>query len=119
LNLFRQWSRTARLATAQAHAVTRFWSWWDAKGARETAAALADGDQERMFGPLAKYLTAIHPGLIWEFGSRPEGGNILVVTSEGDPALRAITSRWQQAAPPATPAPACSTWAVPRSTSPP
>lgn len=102
MNLFHQWSRAVRLATSQAHAVTRFWSWWDAKGARETAAAIVAGKPERMFGPMAKYLTAIHPGLVWEFGSGPEGQNILVVTSEGDPALRAITSRWLQAAPPAS-----------------
>ncbi len=90
------------MANAQAHAVTRFWSWWDAKGAQRTSAAIADGQPERMFSPLAKYLTAIHPSLIWEFGIGALGENILVVTSEGDPALRAITSRWLQAAPPAT-----------------
>jgi hypothetical protein len=101
VNPFRRWSRKIRVANAQAHAITRFWSWWDAKGARRTSAAIADGEPERMFAPLAKYLTAIHPGLIWEFGTGALGENILVVTSEGDPALRAITSRWLQAAPPA------------------
>ena len=101
VNLFGRWSRAARLATAQAHSVTRFWSWWDAKGARETTAAIVDGEPERMFASMAKYLTAIHPGLVWEFGVGFEGANILVVTSEGDPSLRAITSRWRQAAPPA------------------
>jgi hypothetical protein len=100
VNLFRHWSRASRLATAQAHAITRFWSWWDAKGAQQTAAALADGGSERIFGPLARHLAAIHPDLIWEFGIGSRGENLLVVTSEGDPRLRAITSRWRQAAPP-------------------
>lgn len=100
MNVIDQWSRSARRARSQAHAITRFWSWWDTKGARRSAAAIAAGEPERMFGPLAKHLTAIHPGLIWEFGSGPDGQNVLVVTSEGDPALRAITSRWLLAAPP-------------------
>jgi hypothetical protein len=100
VNVFDRWRPASRRATAQAHAITRFWSWWDAKGARQAATAIAAGQPERMFGPLAKHLTAIHPGLIWEFGTGPEGQNVLVVTSEGDPALRAITSRWRQAAPP-------------------
>jgi hypothetical protein len=100
VNVFGRWSRASRRATAQAHAITRFWSWWDRKGARDAATAIAAGEPERMFGPLARHLTAIHPGLVWEFGTGPDGENVLVVTSEGDPALRAITSRWRQAAPP-------------------
>jgi hypothetical protein len=95
VNLFGQWNRAAR----QAHAVNRFWSWWEAKGARETAVAIAAGEPERMFAPMARHLTGIHPDLVWEFGIGVDGENILVVTSEGDPALRAITSRWLQAAP--------------------
>jgi len=101
VNVLDRWRRTTLRTNAQAYAITRFWSWWDAKGARQAAAAIAAGQPQRMFTPLAKHLTAIHPGLVWEFGTGPGGENVLVVTSEGDPALRAITSRWRQAAPPA------------------
>jgi hypothetical protein len=101
VNLIRQWRRTVGPAAAQARAINRFWSWWKAKGARDAAAAIAAGTPERMFAPLAKHLTSIHPSLIWEFGVGPDGQQILVVTSDGEPALRAITSRWRQAAPPA------------------
>jgi hypothetical protein len=101
VSLVRYWSPAARRAAAQAHAIRRFWSWWRAKGAREAAAAIRDGEPERMFNRMARHLTAIHPGLIWEFAEGSESKHVLVVTSEGDPVLRAITSRWRLAAPPA------------------
>jgi len=107
VSVVRYWSPTARRAAAQAHAVTRFWSWWQARGARDAAAALAAGQPERMFGRMARHLTAIHPCLVWEFATSPGelgslgSAHVLVVTAGGDPALRAITSRWRRAAPPA------------------
>jgi hypothetical protein len=113
VNVLHRWSRANRLVTAQAHAITRFWWWWGARGARMTSAAIADGEPERMFRALARYLTAIDPGLIWEFGAGSNGENVLVVTSAGDPALRAITSRWLQAAPPASAAWSYSTFRLP------
>jgi uncharacterized protein DUF695 len=101
VSLVRYWSPAGRRAAAQAHAIHRFWSWWRAKGARETAAAIRAGEPERMFNRMARQLTAIHPGLIWEFAAGTDSEHVLVVTSEGDPVLRAITSRWRLAAPPA------------------
>jgi hypothetical protein len=102
VSLVRFWSPAARRAATQAYAIRRFWSWWRAKGAREAAAAIRDGEPERMFSRMARHLTAIHPGLIWEFAPGTESEHVLVVTSEGDPVLRAITSRWRLAAPPAS-----------------
>ena len=99
VSLVRYLSPTGRRAAAQAHAIRRFWSWWRAKGARATAAAIEAGEPERMFNRMARHLTAIHPGLIWEFAPGTDSKHVLVVTSSGDPVLRAITSRWRMAAP--------------------
>jgi hypothetical protein len=96
VSLFR--SPAARVAAAQADAVTKFWSWWQAKGGQQLAAAIDDRQPERMIDVMARYLTAIHPGLVWQYGV--EGSRyVLVVSADGDPALRAVASRWRQAAP--------------------
>ena len=101
MRVVRFWSPAARRAAAQAYAVNRFWAWWQARGARDAAAAVDAGAPERMFGRMARHLTAIHPCLVWEFVPGTDSRYVLVVTAGGDPALRAITGRWRRAAPPA------------------
>jgi Family of unknown function (DUF695) len=101
LNPITRWSPAGRRIAAQARATARFWAWWQARGRVDTAAALADGEPERMFARMAKRVTAIHPNLVWEFAAGRTSEHVLVLTCEGHPQLRAIASRWLRAAPPA------------------
>ena len=96
MSLFR--SPAARVAAAQADAVTKFWSWWQAKGAQQLAAAIDDHQPERMIDAMAKHLTPIHAGLVWEYGL-DAARHVLIVSADGDPALRPVASRWRRAAP--------------------
>lgn len=43
---------------------------------------------------------AVDPGLAWELGPGATSRHVLVVTVEGDPALRPVARRWRRAAPP-------------------
>ena len=89
---------------AQAEAIDDFWRWWQADGATSTAKALADHDPQRMVGPITGHVHAIAAGLSWELAKgSDEHEHVLVVTSGGDPALRAAARRWRLAAPPPDP----------------
>lgn len=79
--------------------INAFWAWWSARGAAFTAAAVADREPGRVVEELNRRVRAIAPGLSWELGPGTKGGHLLVVTSEGDPALRATARRWKRAAP--------------------
>jgi hypothetical protein len=74
-------------------AIARFWSWWgEARGRDLTDPSLIARMHERV--------SAIDPGLEWEFGPGREARHVLVVSSGGDPALRALAERWRRAGPP-------------------
>jgi hypothetical protein len=96
---FRRQNSAARAGASQAEAIERFWSWWRAQGGQETAQAIAEGDSARMIGLLTGRLHAIDSGRAWELGPGTESEHILVVSPEGDPALRGVARRWRRAAP--------------------
>ena len=96
---FRRRSSPARAGASQVETITRFWSWWQEQGARETAQAIDDGAPERVAAQLSAHVDAIDPGLAWELGPGTGSGHVLVVTCEGDPALRAVARRWRRASP--------------------
>lgn len=103
---FRRRSSAARnraAGAAQIEMITRFWSWWQAQGAEQTAQAIKDAEPTRMAASLSERVDAIHPGLAWELGPGTESEHVLVVSCEGDPALRAVARRWRRAAPAADP----------------
>jgi hypothetical protein len=93
----------ARTGASQVETIARFWSWWHEEGAAQTAQAIKDGAPERAAPALSAHVDAIDPGLAWELGPGPDGGHVLVVTCEGDPALRAAARRWRRASPAADP----------------
>ena len=95
---FRRSSSSAR-SDASAEAITRFWSWWDAEGALETATAIADGEPQRMVTVLSTWVSAINTGLAWELAPGVENTHMLVVSAEGNPQLRGVARRWRRAAP--------------------
>ncbi|MBI4943556.1 MAG: DUF695 domain-containing protein [Actinobacteria bacterium] len=104
MGLFSRRKSPESVARAQALAIDDFWHWWRTTGSRETAQAIADNAPERITDALAKHVHAIDGALSWELGAGAEssaGGSrhVLVVTPEGDPALRAVARRWLLAAP--------------------
>ena len=82
-----------------ADAIPAFWSWWSTARDR-VAAAIEAGDPGRMVAEISKAVDAIDPRLAWELGPGRTARHGLVVTPEGDPAVRAAALRWLQAAPP-------------------
>lgn len=85
--------------------IEEFWSWWAAGGAAAADAAIRAGEPQRVVADLTRRVAAIHPDLAWELAPGATADHVLVVTSEGNPELRAPARRWLRAAPPA-----CATW---------
>lgn len=101
MGLFRRRSRSdAATAAAQVTAITEFWSWWQATGSEQVARAIADGTAESVSSLIDERVKGIDPGLSWELGPGTwPSRHRLMVTPEGNPALRATAHRWLRAAP--------------------
>jgi hypothetical protein len=90
----------------QGEAIAAFWQWWVRDGAHQVLADIDAGDIARSATAISAHVGAIHPDLQWEVGpgsatadAGPTARHSLVVTSGGDPALRATARRWLRAAP--------------------
>jgi hypothetical protein len=82
-----------------AAAIQGFWSWWEV--ARPRAEKLISGTPDDAFvAEFGDRVSAIDPGLQWEFTSGIDSAHQLVVTSAGDAGLRSLAERWRRAAPP-------------------
>jgi hypothetical protein len=92
-------SPSPRSGASELEAISRFWAWWQTQGAEQTALAIADQDPGRMVAPLSKQVKAINDGLAWELAPGSTSTHILVVSAEGNPALRGVARRWRRAAP--------------------
>ncbi len=79
--------------------IREFWAWWTSGGADQTAAAIGEGQPARMVEAISSRVDAIDPGLAWELAAGTTSEHQLVVTSEGNPALRPHARRWLLAAP--------------------
>ncbi len=89
---------------AQAEAIAAFWSWWADGGSTHVAAAIDDRSVEGQVQPLSSRVAAIDDRLAWELGVGADGSrHRLVVSPEGDPAVRGTARRWLLAAPAADP----------------
>jgi hypothetical protein len=81
-------------------AIRQFWAWWET--ARPRAEKLIAGTPDDAFvAEIGDRVSAIHPGLQWEFTAGTASAHLLVVTSAGATGLRALAERWRRAAPPA------------------
>ncbi len=80
-------------------AIREFWAWWEDGGARACAAAVGEGPSHEAMKDLARHVEAIDEGLAWEVGPGSESAHVLVVSPDGDPALRSIARRWLTTAP--------------------
>ncbi len=76
-----------------------FWRWWVAKGAVGTAPGIEEGTLEVWADVLSARVDSIDSGLAWELSPGEVGRHVLVVSAEGDPALRPAARRWRRAAP--------------------
>lgn len=95
-------SRRGRAASFPAsEAVDAFWRQWAILRPR-VAAALDAGHTDDMVAPMvAAAVGVLDPRLGWSVGTGERSRYALMVTGEGDRALRAITDAWLAAAPPA------------------
>lgn len=80
--------------------VDAFWQWWATERDR-LAAAIADGSVQSWVGVIGKHVHAIDRGLAWNLSSGTTTQHALVVSPEGDPALRPRALAWLAQAPPA------------------
>ncbi|MGA8847200.1 MAG: DUF695 domain-containing protein [Nocardioides sp.] len=83
--------------------VRAFWAWWGAEGAALCAAAIARGGADDIVDEMNAQVAGLQEGLSWELGPGTEAQHVLVVSPEGDPALRALARRWLRAAPDRSP----------------
>jgi hypothetical protein len=102
VGLFSRWRASAPDADAQLRAISAFWTWWGSSGAADTAGALEAGDPDRVAPEIARHVEDIDGRLTWGLTTGSAGRHVLVVTSNGDPELRAVARRWRRAAPAST-----------------
>ena len=93
-------TRVRRTHQAQSSAIAEFWAWWTRQGARATGAALASGHPEYLEQEISRLVDAIAPDLAWQIAPGQRSRHLLLLSSEGDPKLRAVVRRWLLAAPP-------------------
>ncbi|WP_251024693.1 DUF695 domain-containing protein [Arthrobacter sp. ISL-65] len=92
-----------RSNTVQTRAVSAFWRWWSADGARLLSAAVTSGDYQDLPDTLDAMVKAIGPGLGWETGPGVSARHQFCLSGGRDPGLRVLAERWRRAAPTPTP----------------
>lgn len=82
-------------------AIGAFWAWWATTGRARAEQAIAGNDwKSGLVDELGDRISAITPGLAWEFASgAPRSQHLLVVSADGNRELRAVAERWLRAAP--------------------
>ena len=89
----------AARAAALREAITAFWAWWQAEGARGVADAIEQDGLDDWADVITARVHGIDEGLAWELGPGDLSAHVLVVTAAGAPELRAVARRWWLAAP--------------------
>jgi hypothetical protein len=85
-------------ATDPGIAIAAFWAWW-ATARDRVAAGIADGSVRTLVDEISEQVQAIDKRLAWELSKGTSARHALVVSPEGDPAVRALAVRWHDAAP--------------------
>jgi hypothetical protein len=80
--------------------IDAFWVWW-ATVRDEIATAIGHGALDRWVEPISRQVDALDRRLAWELNAGSDARHALIVTPEGDPAVRPIALTWHDAAPPA------------------
>jgi hypothetical protein len=88
----------SHLAVEAAKRAETFWRRWD-ELLPEISSALGDSAPHRVDHPVAVALAEVHPELHFSIERGTEAIYALVVSAQGDPALRVYTDAWMAAAP--------------------
>ncbi len=99
MGLFRRRKPATVQATDPRAGIADFWQWW-AVAAAELADAIPMATVNRYVDVMTAHVSAIDPGLAWEFAPGRTSRHQLTVTAEGDPELRRVARQWLRAAPP-------------------
>ena len=94
-----RWMRRSRQDGSGADPVAGFWGWWRERGAAAVAAALDTGRVDRVADLVGPRVAAIDPELTWELAPGASSRHALLVSADGDPALRRTARRWLHGAP--------------------
>jgi hypothetical protein len=78
--------------------IAAFWAWWPTVS-DGVAASIADGSVQRWVEPISEHVDALDRRLAWELSAGTQAQHALIVTPEGDPAVRPIALVWRAAAP--------------------
>jgi hypothetical protein len=85
--------------TGDGDAIVGFWAWWPSVRPA-VVAAIEAGDWTSLSADVGRRVTAIHPGLQWEFSRGTTAKHSLVVSAGGKAELRPVAARWSALAPP-------------------
>ncbi|GGM36193.1 hypothetical protein GCM10012275_04250 [Longimycelium tulufanense] len=94
--------RDAEQPPGPAAAAQRFWQRWD-KLLPQISAALGDHEPHRVENELCELVAELHPDLHFALERGEHAIYALVVSAQGDPALRPYTDAWIALAPPDNP----------------
>ena len=90
------WKRDA--APDRAGTIAGFWSWWVTARDR-VAASIESGAADSLVDELSQAVRRIHPKLAWELAPGRDARHALIVSAEGDLAVRPAALEWRAAAP--------------------
>lgn len=78
--------------------IAAFWAWWPTVSA-DIAGSIGDGTLQRWVEPISRAVNGVDARLGWELSAGSQAQHALIVTPEGDPAVRPIALAWREAAP--------------------
>src|SRR5436190_8342295 len=78
--------------------MTAFWSWW-ADFREEAAVRIEAGRSHELEAELTRHVRAVDPRLVWELAPGAQSRHALIVSPEGDPAVRPVALDWESSAP--------------------
>lgn len=99
MGLFGGRGKSRHDSSQRSAAIADFWQWWTDEGMARSSSALADGEPSRIVAEMSSRVEAVSAELAWEFAKGDTSMHKLVVTADGDPALRSVARRWLEAAP--------------------
>ena len=88
-----------KVTPAPVHPISAFWEWWTAEGRDRFGTAVQTGEWDDLPSVMTQQLAKVHPDLAWDTGRGHRSDHLLVVSAEGDAALRRVAEQWLRAAP--------------------
>lgn len=79
--------------------VTAFWQWWNTGGGMHWAGLAGAEPPPQDKTDLDERVAAVGSGLVWQIAPGSQSAHLLIVSADGDPAMRAPAARWLAGAP--------------------